>query len=244
MTEIPDHLLQRSRERREALGLSTGETPATGAPAPETSAAVEPAGAAASPAPARPAAPAPAPAPPPPPKPDPPYVAAARSRKRIPWWAMPVVAGLPVWAAIYAFTLEPPSAGEGDPLAQGEELYTTNGCGGCHGASGGGGVGPGFTNGDIVATFPEFRGHVAWVLGGAESAGPDGSYGDPARAGGPRNINDFDGVMPAFPDLTDDEVALIVRYEREVLGGAEPEPELVAITEGEAEPDFGESAGG
>jgi mono/diheme cytochrome c family protein len=243
MTEIPDHLLKRSRERREALGLSTGDAAAAADASP--SAAVEPAAAAAAPA-ARPAAPAPAPtpAPPPPPKPDPPYVVAAKNRKRIPWWAMPVLAGLPVWAAVYAFTLEPPDAGEGDPHAQGEQLYTENGCSGCHGAGGGGGVGPGFTNGDVVATFPDFVAHVAWVRDGAESANPDGTYGDPSRPGGPRNVNDFEGVMPAFPDLTDEELALIVRYEREALGGAEPEPDLVAITEGEAEPQFDESAGG
>ena len=94
MTEIPEHLLKRSRERREAMGL-TGPEPAA-APVPATSAAAEPAGAveaasapaAAAPAAAAPAvrAPAPAPVAPPPPKPDPPYIAAARNRKRIPIW--------------------------------------------------------------------------------------------------------------------------------------------------------------
>src|SRR3954453_4545646 len=89
MTEVPEHLLARSRARREAAGLATpSESGATPAPsAASESTAVEPA-AAATPAPAT------APPPPPPPKPDPPYVQAYKERKKIPFWAMPALLAL------------------------------------------------------------------------------------------------------------------------------------------------------
>src|SRR4051812_39175946 len=100
MTEVPEHLLARSRARREAAGLAT-----PGTAAPETAGgAVEPAGASsAAPATRAPAtSPAPAPAPPPPPRPDPPYVQAYKERKKIPFWALPALIALPFWAFIYA----------------------------------------------------------------------------------------------------------------------------------------------
>src|SRR5437868_892087 len=115
MTEIPEHLLARSRARREAAGLATPSESAT-TPATTTGAEVEAApSAAATPAPAAP------PAPPPPPKPDPPYIQAYKNRRRIPIWAMPALALLPLWAFIYANTLEKPPAAATGPLAAGKQ---------------------------------------------------------------------------------------------------------------------------
>ena len=80
MTEIPEHLLKRSRERRQALGLSSeggeagSDAPAASADAPATTTP------AAAPAPAARATP-PTPAAPPPPKPVPAYVQAAQRRR-------------------------------------------------------------------------------------------------------------------------------------------------------------------
>ena len=123
MTEIPEHLLKRSRERREALGLSTGDegggdAPATPAALPRRRRrpAVEPAAsldARVPPPPAPPAVVAP------PPSRRLPYVQAALRRKRIPYWAMPVVALLPLWAFIYQWSLTPPSAGDRRPARRG-----------------------------------------------------------------------------------------------------------------------------
>ncbi len=225
MTEVPEHLLRRSRERREALGLSTPS--ATGDA--EPSAAVEPAGeAAAAPAPAAPAA-TPAvpaePAPPPPPVPVPPHIQAAYARKRIPWWAMPVVAALPLWFFIFALTLEPPSRGADDPLTLGQQIYEGRGaCAGCHGAAGQGGVGPQLADGAVLETWPEWQDHVEWVTLG--SAGwPESTYGSQGKP--------VQGGMPGQEgSLTEEEILLVVRYEREMLGGGEPEPDLVAATEG------------
>jgi mono/diheme cytochrome c family protein len=222
VTEIPEHLLQRSRQRREALGLS--EPGAAPAPA-EASAAIEAteAGAPAVPA-VQPSAPAPIDTPPPPPKPDPPYVAAAKRRKRIPIWAMPVLVGLPIWAAIFAFTLEPPSAGASDPLTLGASLYVSAGCSGCHGANGEGGVGPSFQNGAVVETWPNWRNHFTWVFTGSADW-PDPVYGATLKPIGSGGMPNFGGT------LTDNQILLIVRYEREVLSGAPPEPDLDALTQ-------------
>jgi mono/diheme cytochrome c family protein len=243
VTEVPEHLLQRSRERRQALGLPDAgqEGGAAEAPAPAASAPAAAPAAAASAAPAaRPApAPAAAPEPPPPPKPLAPYVVAAQTRKRIPIWAMPVLAGLPLWAFIFATTLSPPGLGENDPLMIGREIYAGK-CASCHGAAGGGGVGPALTNGDVLLTFPDPLDHIAWVEGGEASAAEDGTYGDPSRAGGQRNVSTFAGRMPAFgTSLSPEEIAAVVRYEREVLSGAEPEPELT-----DPEAATGDQAGG
>ncbi|MEY2438111.1 MAG: hypothetical protein QOF97_2947 [Acidimicrobiaceae bacterium] len=233
MTEIPEHLLARSRARREAAGLADpAEASATAAPTTGGEVAV-PSGASPAPAGATTPATQPAPAPPPPPiKPDPPYVRAAKERKRIPFWAMPVLMLLPIWAFLYANTLEtPPAQG---PLARGAAIYTAQ-CQSCHQA---GGVGqgnsfPALTNGDTELTFPDYKDQLAWVKVGAAGHADTGVYGDPNRPGGQRKLTDFSGAMPGFGSvLTDVEIADVVRYEREVLSGGQPEPELVALTGG------------
>ena len=109
MTEVPEHLLKRSRDRRAALGLGGGGDSGGGGGESAPSAAsesteVEAAGATAA---ARPAAVEPL-EPAAPPKPVPPYVRAALARKRIPVWVMPVLAFLPIWAVIYVNTLSKP----------------------------------------------------------------------------------------------------------------------------------------
>ena len=125
MTEIPEHLLKRSKERRAAIGGE--EAPASEAP---------PAGEAVE---ATPAAPVPAaaavaatPEPIPVPEPVRPEVAAALGRKKIPYWAMPVLAALPLWAYVYQATLEPAPTGELTPVEEGGEIYTSSACSGCH----------------------------------------------------------------------------------------------------------------
>ena len=222
MTEVPEHLLARSRARREAAGLAT---PAEGGAAPAPSAtseagAVEPVAAAATPAPAT------APAPPPPPKPDPPYIQAYKNRKRIPFWAMPALALLPLWAFIYANTRETPPKATAGPLADGAKIFQN--CAACHGGSGEGGVGPSFQNGVLSKDWPNFKDQIRWVSLG--SAGwPGDTYG--------ANNKPKKGGMPAWAgQLTPLQIAEVVRYEREVLSGLAPEPALVAITEGTSPP--------
>lgn len=227
MTEIPEHLLARSRARREAAGLATpADSGATATP--PAGAEVEPVAATATPVPAAP------PAPPPPPKPDPPYIQAYKNRKKIPVWAMPALAVLPLWAFIYANTLETPPAAATGPLATGKTIYEkTAGCQGCHGSGGGGGSGPSFLNGELSTQWPKFQDQIRWVSLGS-NGWPGTTYGatNKAKAGG------MPGWSTQVPGgiLTPLQIAQVVRYEREVLAGLPPDPELVEITEGTKPP--------
>lgn len=231
MTEIPEHLLKRSRERRAALGLGGGG--ADDAPAPsggDAPAAAVPATAAATPAPA-PATPAPAPEPEPP-RPDPPYIRAAKQRRRIPYWAMPVLAALPLWGYVYVRTLEPPPAGEDDPLVIGAETFSGN-CASCHGGTGAGiGNAPALADGAVLETFGDWRDQAAWVRLGTEGW-PGATYGDSQKP-----VGGSGGVMPPWPTLTDQQLAAVVMHERELSGAdmteANPEnEELYAVARGE-----------
>ena len=219
MTEIPEHLLKRSRERRAALGLEGGEAPAS-APAEGQAEAAEPEAGAEAPVPAAAAAtPAPAAAPgaaveearAAPPKPEPAYIQAARRRKRIPYWAMPVLAALPIWGYVYVRTLEPPPTGESDPLVLGTELFGSD-CASCHGASGQGVSAPAFVDGAVVETWPDWRDHVMWVKLGTDGW-PSSTYGATEKPVG------GGGTMPSFGGTFDDQqIAQIVLHERELAG--------------------------
>jgi mono/diheme cytochrome c family protein len=224
LTEIPEHLLKRSRERRAALGLG-GDAPEGGASTPATPSDAPPAEAA-TPTPAAPPAPVEEPKPEPP-KPVPAYIQAAQRRRRVPYWAMPVLAALPLWAYVFFGTLEP-QPDEASPLSLGGEIYSGGGCAGCHGGGGAGqGNAPGFTDGAVVETWPDFRDHMMWVRLGSEGW-PGSSYGDQGK---PKN-----GGMPAHPNLSDEELAQVVLYERQELAGFDSEveeEELLLIAEGE-----------
>ncbi|HET9542709.1 MAG TPA: hypothetical protein VFP02_06490, partial [Acidimicrobiales bacterium] len=111
VTEVPDYLLQRSRERRAALGLGGDEEGGAlaasgdaGGDAPATTSAASGTPAVAAPAPIAPGVPDPEPSAPPP------NVQAALRRKRVPIWALPVIVLLPLWGYVYAGTLEPPTS--------------------------------------------------------------------------------------------------------------------------------------
>lgn len=244
MTEIPEHLLARSKARRDAIGQSGGDTGGGDAATPSTAVEkAESAAPAASPAATAGLAPSKAPAAPEVPavQPDRPEVAAAKARKKIPYWAVPAVVALPVWGAIYAFTLEPPTQ-ESPVLAAGRAIYTSSGCAGCHGAAGGGGVGPAFADGAVVETFSSFEDHVQWIElgsdGWVEEVGD--TYGDTAKP-----VRGFNGqAMPGFAgSLSEEEILEVVRYEREVLSGYGCEPELAEATGEECAPGTEAAAG-
>ncbi len=212
MTEIPEHLLKRSRERRAALGLPGGEGGDDGG-AGEGSGGD--AGSAAS-------TPAPAvveEAPPPPPKPKPPYIKAAERRKRIPYWAMPVIALLPVWAVMYTNSVKEPEV-EDEAVTVGAEVYSS--CSGCHGGSGEGGIGAQLSEGEVLLTYPDPVAMMEWIyLGAMDWTGTTGAapYGDPDRPDGVHNTGTLPGVMPGFGDLDESELANVTRYVRENLSG-------------------------
>jgi hypothetical protein len=224
VTEIPEHLLKRSKERRAAIGGE--EAPAGDAAPASESAAVEASPAAPEPvAAAVPATPAPAP----PPEPMRPEVAAAVSRKKIPFWALPVLVALPLWAYVYQGTLEPAPTGELTPVEEGGVIYKSAACSGCHGAGGAGSASvPALTG--VLETWPDYRDQMVWVklgsVGWEEYAATYGATDKPVQGG-----------MPAHAGLDDEELALVVLYERVEFGGLEEGSEeyelLLAIAEGE-----------
>ncbi len=214
MTEIPEHLLKRSRERRAAAG-GGGEDTASPAPG----AAVERAAAA-------PAAPAPRAAPqaPPPPKPDPPYVAAAKSRRRIPFWAMATLSLLPIWAFMYMRSVTEADVVVEGPIGLGAQVY--NQCASCHAANGQGGAGRPLWQGSVLLTFPRIEDMLNYVYVGSQSYLAEGyeSFGDPNRQGGAHAPLAYNGApMPGFGNqLTEYQILAVVCHERYTLSGADP----------------------
>jgi mono/diheme cytochrome c family protein len=90
---------------------------------------------------------------------------------------------------VMLFANEPESGGGASGGDPGAEIYATR-CAGCHGADGGGGVGPQLSDGNVVDTFPDVADEVAVVTDGR-------------------------GRMPAFGDrLTPQEIDDVVAYTR------------------------------
>jgi mono/diheme cytochrome c family protein len=203
MAEIPEHLLRRSKERRAALA---GETPAPGG---------EVAAPAAGPSEAKKAAPAAAAAAPPlptvAPQPKQPAVAELPpARARLPYWVMPLFPAVFVFGFFYMQGYQPrPVEAPTDPLVLGAEIYRSAGCSGCHGGGGEGGVGPKLAEGEVKLDFPDEKDHIAWVKSGSQpKVGQVYNARGRVAAGG----------MPAFGgQLSDEQIAAVVKYEREKL---------------------------
>ena len=100
-----------------------------------------------------------------------------------------------------------------DFLAIGSGIYTQ--CAACHGADGGGGVGPAFSGGAVLATFPtgQCLDHVTWVALGTANF-TEATYGATNKPVG------GGGVMPGYEGaLTPEEIAAVSLYERVQFGG-------------------------
>jgi mono/diheme cytochrome c family protein len=223
VTEIPEHLLRRSRERRAALGDGEGGGDAGGgesaaaasSPAPAESSAAASSEAASVPAvPAAAAAPAVVVE-----EATPPMVLAeqAARRTRIPVWAAPVLLLLPFWAVLYAGAFgSRGETGPVDPLVLGQQVFTRAGCSSCHGAAGEGGVGPALKGGEAKLTFPNEADHVKWVQEGSQTKAVGTPYGDPGRPGG-QHVVKTAGMPPFSGTLSQAEIEAVVKFEREKL---------------------------
>jgi mono/diheme cytochrome c family protein len=216
LTEIPEHLLRRSRERRAALGLGgDGEGGDDAALPATTGAAATPARAAsATPAPAKAAAPAIIEEPVAPkvfvPRPTGPH------KLPVPLWVMPVLVAIPLWAFFFpgAFSNHQKAAVT-DPITIGNQVYHSS-CSTCHGSNGEGGVGPALHGGVAAITFPTIADHINWVKNGSTGLAKNAPYGDPNRAGGQHVAAKND--MPGFASsLTPTQIADVVAYERTKL---------------------------
>ena len=220
MTEIPEHLLQRSRERRKALGLLSeggegGEAATPAAPArveaaaparPAPGSGVEPVGVAQAPAIVEEA----------------PVVESplrGPHKVKVPVWVMPVLVALPLWAFLYPGTFNNHKKTVVlDPLVVGQQVYGSAGCSGCHGAAGEGGVGPALHGGTAKLTFPNIADQINWVKNGSQSLNQGTPYGDPGRTGGQHFVKETSGDMPGFAStLSPDQIQDVVLYEREKL---------------------------
>jgi mono/diheme cytochrome c family protein len=215
VTEIPEHLLKRSKAAKsEKAGgpPPADDSGATSAEAPGAAPATTGAAPATQPAAAVPAEPTPEP-----PKPVPPYVAAHRQRKRVPVWALPLVVFLPIWALGFAGTMQLPPV-EDTLLDDAAALYAT-GCASCHGGGGGGGVGYPLSGGEVLATFPEAIDQIVFIARGTQGTGTGTPYGDPDRPGGPHVAGAL-GLMPAFAGTWSlQEIEMVTFHERAILSG-------------------------
>lgn len=229
MTEVPEHLLKKAAEARARRSGEGGDADASSPDAPAADATP----ASTAPVPAAAAVPA-EPEPEPEPVPDSEWVAAAKTRKTIPVWVMPVLLFLPIWAIYYVGYLERPPA-EGGLALEGGEIYSTAGCAGCHGGGGGGGTGRQLNEGEVLLTFPNgitadgydgLAGQLAWVANGSNGTRQDlgtPTYGDPARPGGAHVIAE-NGAMAGFASgLNVETLGAVVFHERSQFGGMEPD---------------------
>ena len=213
MTEIPEHLLKRSKDRQQS-----GATPSTDVAA--TTPASAPAAVEKTVAPVAPKV-----------LPDPAYVAAAKSRKKIPFWAMATLSLLPLWAFMYVAALKPQEKVVEGPLAVGAAVYGS--CAGCHGAAGQGGAGRALHQGEVMKTFPKIEDMLNFVYTGSQAYVSAGLkvYGDPDREGGAHAPLSYNGnPMPmqgekAGGALTEAEILSVVCHTRYAVGGADPKSE-------------------
>ena len=108
-------------------------------------------------------------------------------------------------------------------VAVGQQVYSgAAACAGCHGANGGGGVGPSFIGGALYKTFPTCADHAKWIQLG--SAGWQAEVG---AAYGAENTISIGG-MPGFQGkLTEEEIMAVVVFERVVFGGGNTEEVLI-----------------
>ena len=108
-------------------------------------------------------------------------------------------------------------------IAVGQQVYSgAAACAGCHGANGGGGVGPSFIGGALYKTFPTCADHAKWIQLG--SAGWQAEVG--AAYGAEDTISI--GGMPGFQGkLTEEEIMAVVVFERVVFGGGDTEEVLI-----------------
>jgi hypothetical protein len=147
----------------------------------------------------------------------------------MPFWAMGALSLLPLWGFMYVRSVTDQAAAASGPLGEGAEVYGS--CASCHGATGGGGVGYPFTNGEVLATFPHIEDQLRFVYYGTANYNLAGVtiYGSPDRVGGP-HVTGARTVMPAWGEdangeLTDAELLAVVCHERYTLGGADPTAE-------------------
>lgn len=240
MTEVPEYLFERSRQRRIALGLL--EDDGSGAAVAASSADSGDGQVSSGPSSADVIAAAKADA-----KLEqvtdihiePHWVTAAKSRTKIPMWVLPIMFFLPLWGFVYVKMTEPPP----EPvtaITEGAATYAAQ-CASCHGGDGagseGGGVGRPLYNGEVLLTFPKLDADlILWLTVGSEGIGIGNPYGATDRPGGVHISGETGANMPGFGGtLSDYKIYSVARYIREVLSGESISDEEIEIRDAEWE---------
>jgi mono/diheme cytochrome c family protein len=130
------------------------------------------------------------------------------------------------------FTGSGVGGGGTDYLALGDRIYHGEGatCAGCHGATGGGAVGPSLAG--VLTTFGVCVDHMEWVRLGTQGFQDAGraTYGDTNKPVG------GGGTMPGHASLTEEQLTAVVVFERVRFGGEDPAEALVDCGVGPEEP--------
>lgn len=103
------------------------------------------------------------------------------------------------------------AGGSSGGAVDGKAVYDKN-CMACHGATGGGGIGPAFAkdaDSKLLQIFPEAATQIEFVTKGS-AAYPNG-YGATNKKG--------TGAMPGWSSLKAEEIEAVVKYERSLAGG-------------------------
>ena len=132
---------------------------------------------------------------------------------------------------MYQATLEPAPTGELTPVEEGGVIYKSAACSGCHGAGRRRAAPASPPSTGVLETWPDFRDHMMWVRLGIGRAGAS----SPTPTAPPTSRSA--AAMPAHAALDDEELALVVLYERVEFGGLEEGSEeyalLLEIAEGQ-----------
>jgi|TARA_B100000959_G_scaffold286021_1_gene362934 mono/diheme cytochrome c family protein len=238
VTEVPEYLFERSRQRRIDLGLLEDDGSGGGGGGASAGEALTSSGSgsaeviAAAKADAKLEQLAE-------PEAEPGWVSAARNRTKIPMWALPVMFFLPLWAFVYVKLTEPPP----EPvtaITEGAAIYAAR-CASCHGGDGagsdGGGVGRPLYNGEVLLTFPKLEADMLhWLEVGSEGIGLGNAYGATDRTGGSRISGETGANMPGFGGtLSEYKIYSVARYIREVLSQEPITDEEIAARDAEWE---------
>lgn len=164
---------------------------------------------------------------------EPEFLAAARRRKKVPLWVVPIFPALLVWGIIYLNGVTNPPQEAATPDSLGAELYSAQ-CASCHGATGGGGTGPAFAGGDLLKVFPDWKQQVLWVNAGTSGwteATGETTFGETKKPVDPGKLMPGFGPLGNQNSLSCQDILMVVRYEREVLAGADADEELNALAD-------------
>lgn len=217
MVAVPEYLLKRSQARRAELSGEASVAPSGDAPA-SSSSATQKVSVSKTLAPIAPSAP-------PPEIQIPESVKIANARLKIPFWVLPVLLFIPIWAFIYVGTLEEPTRAETGLLADGRNVYeSVAACATCHGTAGAGtNAGPPLKDEALLGTFPDeniiqnIAAHIEWVIKATDGTGIGNPYGAPEQG----RVAGWFGDMPGFQSLTPQQLLEVVLYERAVIAGSE-----------------------